>query len=162
MDALGLVSIAMSTCSDRDSILYAHLANTAGSIHFELNDLKKARPYYEAVLDIRRRRDTQEEYSNTLSNMANLLSAEGCADEALSAFAEAEGIRSKLGDDGIIGLALTFLGIGRAHNLKGDQTSAEAKVKIAKDIILRKFGAYGHFMPEYRSPVLMGKIESNS
>ena len=147
----------MSTCSDRDSILYAHLANTAGSIYFELNDLKKARPHLETVLDIRKRRDTEEEYSNTLSNMANLLSAEGRIDEALSAFEEAESVRHKLGENGILGLALTSLGIGRAQNLRGDHTSAEAKVQAAKDIVLRKFGAYGHFMPEYRSLLLVRK-----
>lgn len=118
----------------------------------ELNDLKKARPYMEAALDIRRRRDTEEEYCNTLNNLGNLESAEGRLDEALATFGNAEAIRHSIGEDGIVGLALTSLGIARVLNLKGQQMLAEIKVDVARDIVLRKFGAHGIFMPEYRSP----------
>ena len=117
----------MGTCDDRDSVLYAHLANTAGSIYSELNDLKNARPCWESALDIRKRQDTAEEYNNTLINMANLYSAEGRLNEALAYFADAEIGRLKLDIDSIIGLALCSLGIGRAQSLKGDYLSAEIK-----------------------------------
>lgn len=148
MDALALVKIAMDTGLGKDNILYAHLANTAASVYFELNDLKQARPYLETVQDIRRLLDTKEEYSNSLQNMGNLLSAEGSLDEALKSFSEARSIRVELGEDGIVGLALVSLGIGRALALKGKYSQAEENYNVAKKIILRKHGPKGHFMPE--------------
>ena len=139
----------MNTCIKPDSILYAHLANTTFSIYFELNDLRKARPHGEAALAIRKRLDTEEEYSNTLSNMGNLYSAEGRLADALRCFDASETIRQRLGKEGIIGLALTRLGIGRAYALQGDYAAAEARFTMAQDAILRTFGPDGHFMPEY-------------
>ncbi|MCJ1250541.1 hypothetical protein MMC30_007769 [Trapelia coarctata] len=149
--ALAIASLAMSTCKERDSLLYAHLFNTMFGIYFELNDLKKARSHCEVALEIRKRLDTEEEYSNTLSNMGNLLSAEGRLAEALRCFEESESIRQRIGEDGIIGHALLCLGIGRAQALTGDYDPAEPRSSTAKEEILRVFGPQGHSKPDVHS-----------
>jgi len=81
--------------------------------------------------------------------MGNLYSAEGRLADALRCFDASELIRQRLGDEGIIGLALTRMGIGRAQALKGDYTAAEQRFTSAKEVILRTFGPDGHFMAEY-------------
>jgi tetratricopeptide (TPR) repeat protein len=81
--------------------------------------------------------------------MANLQSAEGDLEDALKSFRRAKSIRLQLGEDGIIGLALVSLGIGRTLALKGDYSQAREIYDVARDIIERKFGPKGHFVREY-------------
>lgn len=155
-DALDLATITINASRNNDRLLYAHVANTAGCVYFELNDLKQARPYLEKALEIRRRidtweeyADTEEEYANTLGNVANLQSAEGHLDEALTTFRQCKAIRQKLGEQAIIGLAFAHLGMGRVYIAKGDYTQAQENYKLAKDIVLGRFGPEGHFIAEY-------------
>ena len=148
-NALNLVNIAMSTCSNKETIIYGHLSNTSASIYFAMNHLKHARSDQETSLRIRKHLDSEEEYSNSLHNMGNICSAEGHLDEALKYFMEAKDYRGKMEEESPAGIAITLLGIGRIHAFNGDYTEARLNYESAENIILRKFGANGQFMAEY-------------
>ena len=111
-----LLRTAFQVCGDEESLLYAHLRNTAGVVDFELNHLPRCRESLEKALEVRRRLldPYHEELANTIHNMGNLSSAEGDTEKALRYFEEAEDIRSRLGEDSAIPLAITNQGMGRA------------------------------------------------
>ena len=115
-----LLRTAFRVCGNEDSLLYAHLRNTAAVVDFELNHLPRCRASLEKALEVRRQllHPHHEELANTIHNMGNLSSAEGDPERALEYFEEAEDIRSRLGEDSAIPLAITNQGMGRAYFLQ--------------------------------------------
>ncbi|KAL8711218.1 MAG: hypothetical protein Q9220_004363 [cf. Caloplaca sp. 1 TL-2023] len=111
-----LLKIAFSVCEDENTLLYAHLRNTAGVVDFELNHLPLCRQSLEKALEVRRKllEPDHEELANTINNMGNLISAEGNPKEAMEYFKEAKEIRQRLGEDSAISLAITYQCNGRA------------------------------------------------
>lgn len=111
-----LLKTGFHVCGNEDSLLYAHLRNTAGVVDFELNHLPRSRESLEKALEVRRKLldPYHEELANTVHNMGNLSSAEGDLETAVKYFEEAEDIRSRLGEDSAIPLAITNQGMGRA------------------------------------------------
>lgn len=148
-EAQNLLKIAFEVCEEeygadkfRETLVYAHLCNTAGSVEIELNDLQKARQYYEIALVIRRKllAKDSEELANTINNMGNVESAEGNVDTALKLFQEAEDIRVRHGDDSAIPLAFTYITKGRAYYLKGKFVEALEQYTRAESIALQYAG----------------------
>ena len=150
-EAKKLLNIAFDICTDHESLLYAHFCNTAGVIDFELNHLHESRRFMEAALDIRRAhlKPDDEELANSINNMGNIESAEGNIDTALEFFNEAEDIRVKLGDEGAIPLAVTYLTQGRAYYLKNDFEEALDRYNQAETIALRFAGRNSILLAKY-------------
>jgi tetratricopeptide (TPR) repeat protein len=141
-EAKRLLAIAFELCTDHDSLLYAHFCNTAGVIAFELNHLQESRQSMEEALRIRREKlqPDDEELANSINNMGNIESAEGNIDRALELFTEAEDIRSKLGEEVAISLAVTYLTRGRALYLKKEFEEAQENYTQAETIAIRFAG----------------------
>ncbi|KAI9817882.1 MAG: hypothetical protein M1827_001001 [Pycnora praestabilis] len=142
LENLKVLEIAFDTAETKDSLIYAHLRNTAGVSHFELNDLPQCRECLEIALDIRKRLlpPDHEELANTINNMGNLEAAEGQLEQALEYFREAERIRIKLGDDSAVSLATTYMTIGRTHLLQKDFAEAAKHFERSETLILRSMG----------------------
>ena len=129
-----LLKTGFHVCGNEDSLLYAHLRNTAGVVDFELNHLPRSRASLEKALEVRRKllHPYHEELANTVHNMGNLTSAEGDLETALKYFEEAEDIRSRLGEDSAIPLAITNQGMGRALFLQHQYDEAMERYEKAE------------------------------
>ncbi|KAH9892135.1 hypothetical protein F4778DRAFT_784878 [Xylariomycetidae sp. FL2044] len=71
-EALQLIDIAVEACRDKNSLVYAHLLNFAGVIHFNFNELALSREALQKALTIRQAQlePTHEEVAATLANLA--------------------------------------------------------------------------------------------
>ena len=105
----------------------------------------------EEALRIRRKHlePDDEELANSVSNLGNIECAEDNLNEALQLFTEAENIRTKLGEEGAIPLAITYLTKGRAHYLSGDFDEALENYGQAETIAVRFAGRNSIVVAKY-------------
>jgi tetratricopeptide (TPR) repeat protein len=137
-----MVEIASKARRDKSSLDYAHLLNTQGVVHYELNRLGPAREAIEIARDIRVEKLAQNdpEVAMTLANLGNIEAAEGNLDEALELFEQAAAIREKVGDTAASMLAMNFLMIGRVWFLKGDYLQAYELYQRSEAMFMKKVG----------------------
>ncbi|KAL8950292.1 MAG: hypothetical protein Q9222_003658 [Ikaeria aurantiellina] len=137
-----LLKTAFSVCKDEESLLYAHLCNTAGVVDFELNHLPMCRQSLEKALEVRRKllEPDHEELANTINNMGNLVSAEGNPEEAMKYFRDAKEIRQRLGEDSAVPLAVTYQCTGRALVLQGKFDDAMEQYEKAESLAVQYAG----------------------
>lgn len=146
-----LLNIAYEVCGNEISLEYAHLRNTAGAIYFELNDLHSCRAAWEEALRIRSAQldDRSEELANSINNLANLSVAEGSYELALEGFARAYEIRTNLGEELQLPLAITLIGRGRALLALGRYGEAAEANEEAQGLILSSGVPRTPFRAEY-------------
>jgi tetratricopeptide (TPR) repeat protein len=145
-----MVQVAQSVSPNQESLLVAHLRNTAASAHFELNELRLCRKEYEISRSIREERlpPNDKEVAVILANLGNLETSEENFDEARLLFKRAAAIRQEIGDSAAIMLALTYLQIGRVDSLVKDYPSALKMLQKSEALFNRQTGARD-YLAEY-------------
>lgn len=155
-----VVGIALNACEDDDTLLYAHLQNTAGACYMEENDLPRSREHMENVLEIRQRllKASDPEVAISFANLGNVESAEGNYDKALDLFQRAARIYTELGDSQVLFLALSWIQIGRVYFLQGLLDDAYKEFMRSENLLLRTGGPNKHYLAQYVFRLLDGSI----
>jgi len=146
--ALQIIEIGYTACSDKDSLLYADLCNTAGVCYTEKNFLPKCREVLERSLRIREAilPPGHIEIAATTHNIGNLETATGDYDKAMEYFDRAVKIRLAQGETAANQLALLYLCIGRVHTQREDFDKALKMFSQAENLFVRTLGAEKHYM----------------
>lgn len=92
-EELDLMHTAMELCEDRESLVYANLANSLGQMECERSHIEEAHKYMDKSLQIRKALLPKDhvEIANGLNNYANILFQElkpGACEEALRLYDE--------------------------------------------------------------------------
>jgi len=141
-ECLNVIDVACSLCSDKESLVYAHLLNTRATTYYERNLLKQSREAIEEALDIRRAKldPMHPEVAISLANLGNVEAAEDNLDEALDYYREAAAIREHIGDAAATMLGLNYLQIGRVYFLQGDFNHAYDMYQKSEGIFNKRVG----------------------
>ena len=139
-ECLNLVAVARNAIFDKNSRLYAHVTNTEGAAYYEMNHLGPARAAFEICLEIRQKvlKPGHAEIALVLGNLGNVESADGNNTLALEYLEKAADMRSKLGDDVAVYLALTYMQIGRTYILQNRDTDAYQLLQKSEALLNRK------------------------
>ncbi len=142
---LELLEIAFNTCSDKESLWYAHMLNSAFCSHFEFNDLKQARETLEGCREIREKllESDHEELANTYHNLGCLETAVGNTKEALEHLNRSIQIQQLIPDSDRV-IAVSELCIGRALLQQGDYPQCRKHFDIALGLLIKTVGPEGY------------------
>ncbi|KAH0536242.1 hypothetical protein FGG08_006864 [Glutinoglossum americanum] len=148
IENLQILEIAYESCEDKESLLCAHLRNTAGVSYFELNSLTRARECLQKSLAIRESLldPDNEEVANTINNLGLVESAKGELEAAMRLFDRAEEIRAGLGDESTSLLGITYLSKGRTLHLMGNFEQAIQYLESAEALFIRTVGPNSQLM----------------
>lgn len=139
---------AIQACGSDETLLLAHLSQTAGYAERERGHPKEAEDYLDRAKSIRERLlpPNHPEIANIYSSLAGVYVSSGKYDEGLQLFKEA------------VKIDLTFpyaehksiifrryLNMATAERLKGNPEAALEYVELATPYILDSFGAETHF-----------------
>jgi tetratricopeptide (TPR) repeat protein len=121
-------------------MLYAHVTNTEGCAYYDMNYLAPSRAAFEICLDIRQKhlKGVHPEIANVLGNLGNVESSEGNYTAALDYLEKAAQMRSELGNDEVVYLALTFMQIGRTYALQDRDQEAYQMLQKSESLLNRK------------------------
>jgi tetratricopeptide (TPR) repeat protein len=154
---LDILRVAFLVCLDKESLLYAHLCNTASSCYFDLNDLTRGRAYAKETLDIREKSKTakspeeEEDIANSYNNFGNFDCAAGDYKAAMVHFGRCEEIRLRLGKGLIIPLGILHLNVGRMLCRQKLFSEASWRYQNAEKIFLEVLGTDLSTWPELSS-----------
>ncbi|OBT62906.1 hypothetical protein VE03_07906 [Pseudogymnoascus sp. 23342-1-I1] len=136
-DCLNLVEAGKEACTDKDSLLYSHLLNTAGAQLLEQNKLILMRQNLERSLEIREKflAEDDEDLLCTLNNFANLKVAEGRYFEAILLDNRVVAAKESMGQGSGPLVAMCSNALARAHMGNGDFIEAKANLDISYAIM---------------------------
>ena len=121
-DCLKLVDAGREACPDKQSLLYAHLLNTAGAQLLEQNKLVLAQQNLEQSLAICEKLlgESDEDLLCTLNNLVNVIVAEGRYGEAIPLDKRVVAAREIMGQGSGPLVAICCNVLARAHIGNGD------------------------------------------
>lgn len=143
-----LLEVAFQVCDDTDSILYAHLLNSAGCLRDKRNRPLEALNFFQESKTLREKHlgHSHEELANTYNNMG--LSLMSCCryKDALESFKLAikidllkpERERNKI-------LHIRHLNIGCAYAALEQYDDAKMNIEKGRGFAIKTFGAHTHY-----------------
>lgn len=163
--SLRVLETATMACTERSTLAYADLRNTAGARYYELNLLTQCRAAWEECKDIREKFLPHDDISSRFpilqrheripltvivaaiyNNLGNVELAVGNTEEAIECYDRATQIWVNGGDATATRLALTYLCIGRVRMLQGKLTEAMELTAWSEDLFVRTTGKEKGFM----------------
>ena len=146
-----LLATAELVCTDKESITWAHLCNTAGCVEYERGNAARAYPFMEKSLEIRKRLLSPDdlELSDAYNNYANLLVTNSQSldslEEALKLYLKAAAIDERVpGGDKV--LHIRYINIGAVYTFQGKYDIASDTYELARKYALQTFGEGCHFV----------------
>ncbi|KAJ5710116.1 hypothetical protein N7493_009708 [Penicillium malachiteum] len=139
---------AIEACGSNETLLLAHLSQTAGYAERERGHPKEAEVYLERAKTIRERLlpPNHPEIANIYSSLAGVYISSGKYDEGLKLFQEAVKIDLTTPYEEHKSIIFRrYLNMSTAERLKGKPEAALEYVELATPYILDSFGAETHF-----------------
>ncbi|KAK2795921.1 hypothetical protein FQN51_009579 [Onygenales sp. PD_10] len=136
-EALQLLEIAYKTCPDpENSLIYAHLCNSAGVIYYDQNDLKRCKASFEQCLRIREKKLPADdpELATIHSNIGSLMASLGEYDSSLSYLNKSDEARRSNARDTAIADAVFQSTYGWVLLRKGDYGLARARYDLSQEL----------------------------
>ncbi|CZR55427.1 uncharacterized protein PAC_05315 [Phialocephala subalpina] len=143
-----VVEIAILSCENKDSLLYAELRSTAGSLFYDLNQLDNCRQAWDEALRIRESKLPQNSphIAAIFNNLGNAELAQGNIEDSMDYFNRAIPIWKAEGDKTATHLALTYLCVGRSRMIAGDLNEAMKWTSQSDALFMRTIGSDKGFM----------------
>lgn len=147
-----VVNVAFETCEEKESLLYAHLCNSAGLVETERVRMDEAIKYVDRCRKLREKLldENDQELSVSYINTANVLltmhRSEACYDEAIEYIWKAHAIetsKSEIEQKGL--MHLQHLILGAAFTYKGVYDQAIDHIGKAQTIVRANMGVGSHF-----------------
>jgi tetratricopeptide (TPR) repeat protein len=156
-DALSILDIAYDMCTDKTTLVYAHLCNSAAVIFFEMNELKKCQEMNDIAYSIRSKLlpENDLDLANCYHNLGQLAGSRGDYDASMAYLAKAEKARISAGEEAIISLGLGHLIYGRAQFNKMEYQGATERYGLAEKIFARTLGVRSQLYAQYVSSSLV-------
>jgi len=141
-ECLTLIALGRGAARDKKSLHYAHLLNTEGTTHYEMNKISLSRRALQETLEIREIHlpENDGELANVYANLGNAETAEGNLDLAMEYLEKAAHIREGIGDKAAVLLALNYLQIGRVLALKEQFTAAYTMYQKSEGVLNKEVG----------------------
>ncbi|CZR48093.1 uncharacterized protein FPRO_12703 [Fusarium proliferatum ET1] len=142
-DCLETLDVAFKLCTEKKSLLYASLLNTAGIIATRQNRIEDGYLFHRECLEIRKAllEEDHEEIANCHNNIGNTYLSECQYDEAIKAYQEAIRI-DKLQPEAEAKkiLNIRYSNIAEAYMMKGDYGQMQKYLDISRKLAIDEFG----------------------
>jgi tetratricopeptide (TPR) repeat protein len=158
---LNLLETAYKVCDSKDSLLYAHLLNTAAIIHGKRNHTTVSLTLYNESRLIRERLlpRSHEELANTYNNIGNVLLSQCEYEKAHEAYQKAIDIdmlkpeeeRNKI-------LHLRYLNVGGVYRFQNLFEKSREYIEIGRTFAVRHFGENTYYEAMYVLSLVLGAI----
>ncbi|KAF5536943.1 tetratricopeptide-like helical [Fusarium phyllophilum] len=142
-DCLDTLDVAFKLCTEKKSLLYASLLNTAGIIATRQNRIENGYLFHRECLEIRKAllEEDHEEIANCHNNIGNTYLSDCQYDEAIKAYHEAIRI-DKLQPEAEAKkiLNIRYSNIAEAYMMKGDYGQMQKYLDISRKLAIDEFG----------------------
>ncbi|KAF5975685.1 tetratricopeptide-like helical [Fusarium bulbicola] len=142
-DCLETLDVAFKLCTEKKSLLYASLLNTAGIIATRQNRIEDGYLFHRECLEIRKAllEEDHEEIANCHNNIGNAYLSDCQYDEAIKAYHEAIRI-DKLQPEAEANkiLNIRYSNIADAYMMKGDYGQMQKYLDISRKLAIDEFG----------------------